>query len=233
MSKTIVLHCPLNLFFFSTDSWIPFRDTFVAAPISTKACSRWLFLSISHFFLILSVIGMVYFSCLKMRHISLLNIFSGSENMNDNIGAAVWNIARYIQLKYSHDKCKKHQLWRNQGIGAVWTPIWFVTWLLQFTKTYAILHNLFKRIPYFEGSFIQQLTCLQPIQLHKIYGVKPNHIALKSETLCIKSPKPAPSKHFQFLPKILAWYCICHSCSNHSNLEIEAECLTKTIHTWI
>ena len=106
-----------------------------------------------------------------------------------------------------------------------------VTWLLQFTKTYAILHNLFKRIPYFEGSFIQQLNCLQPIQLHKIYGVKPNHIALKSETLCIKSPKPAPSKHFQFLPKILAWYCICHSCSNHSNLEIEAECLTKTIHT--
>ena len=53
MSKTIVLHRPLNLFFFSSDSWTPFRDTFVAAPISTNAsCSRWLFLSISHFSLI-------------------------------------------------------------------------------------------------------------------------------------------------------------------------------------
>ena len=102
-----------------------------------------------------------------------------------------------------------------------------------------ILRHLYDLLP---GCF----SLLRPSQYFMIF-LKGSHILrahsatdlssthfLKSETHCIKSPKPkwpVPSKHFQFLPKKLAWYYICHGCSNHSNLEKEAECLTKTIHT--
>ena len=75
-----------------------------------------------------------------------------------------------VWLKYSHNKCEKLQLWRNQGIRVVRfeTLIWFVTWLVRFTKTYPILHNLSKRIPYFEGLFSNSLvfdpsSCTKPI----------------------------------------------------------------------
>ena len=159
MSKNIVLHCPLNLFFFSSDSWTPFRDTFVAAPISTKvSCSRWLFLSISHFFLILSIIAVVNFFCLKIRRISL-------------------SLEHYqVWLKYSCNKCKKLLLWRNLGIRVVCfeTLIWFATWLCRFTKTYPILHNLFKRITFFEGSLSNWLvfdpsSCTKPMGWNQLW----------------------------------------------------------------
>ena len=84
------------------------------------------------------------------------------------------------------------QMWKTAALkepgdpcSAFWDTHMICYLLLQFIKTYPILHNHFKRISYFEGSFsnwlvFEPLSCTKPMAWNPIIAFrKVKHLAPK------------------------------------------------------